>query len=773
MKIVAGVALSLACACFISSQTSALAATADCSDNIELVLARGSGQVLSDDKHNVEMSTFTKEVASILSKSSLKAHVYHLGTETYNKNKYPAVDVADVRNGNAIGAKLSSGFGNDYGKSVNSGIEELKEYLKQRRAKCPDARFILAGISQGAQVVGQALSNDVPQETLDHIDHVALFGDPKLWLPEGLGYFPPACSGKQYSPWRRDVGNCFTSQGALGARKPYVGGGLPARVVGSWCNARDYICGSSMNPLTISGHGEYAATGGPVTKAANEAVRRIDFVSSAKTAAQKLTAEKANAAVHDALKKTGQGSAGVDMMFVLDVTGSMSSSIKEAKQFIRDSAAKIHAMNGRVGLTIYRDSTDYLKAEVVSDLQADTTDMLAKLDKATAAGGYDYEEAALFALKTAFNNSHWRNGATKAAVLITDAPYHDPDKVDKTSLADIVKRSLEIDPVNIYAVTPSEQVGSAYTAMTDQTAGKVIIGTNTADALIQTLDNISSRPVVQLANTDYAVLPGVELRFDASQSYVYDAEITRYDWDFDGNGTYDQTTSSPIVDHTYDANFNGYMQVRATASNGTVGSASAKIAIGPIAAEPRLTAPVAVSAEKVGANSLKFTWRSTDSRTERWYVRLRDDPTAGYTEASQTYLTITDVDTTKPFKFSVQGVSASVSAGSAFTEIVYEPATTTVTGATTSDNNSSGKNSHASVAENKKSDEPNSPIANFLSIVAPQEIVENLAKNAANVTSKTAGVWPFIIASTAIVACAAAGIMVRRFYARAVHTKNS
>ena len=90
----------------------------------------------------------------------------------------------------------------------------------------------------------------------EHVEHVVLFGDPETYLPEGYGLFPDACFRRNYSTWRRYVGNCRTSEGVFGARIPYE----PENMHGKFslfCESDDYICGSSHNPLRNGGHTRY------------------------------------------------------------------------------------------------------------------------------------------------------------------------------------------------------------------------------------------------------------------------------------------------------------------------------------------------------------------------------------------------------------------------------------------------------------------------------------------------------------------------------------
>jgi hypothetical protein len=118
--------------------------------------------------------------------------------------------------------------------------------------ECPDTVWVLAGYSQGALVVTEA----VKSFRADRVVYVALFGDPKLYLPEGKGILPDACLGRNYSPYRIYVPNCRTSEGRLKARNPYIYGELTGKY-GLWCNAHDFVCGSALLPWDTDGHLQY------------------------------------------------------------------------------------------------------------------------------------------------------------------------------------------------------------------------------------------------------------------------------------------------------------------------------------------------------------------------------------------------------------------------------------------------------------------------------------------------------------------------------------
>ena len=604
-----------------------------CAD-VEVIVARGSGQALGE---SIEMSTFVDQLSTHLN-GAVSMNVYELGTEAHGGDQYPAVNVSEFWNGNIFGAFFSGGQAFDYGESVHEGVRELITYGMGRGFDCPDSRFVLAGYSQGAQVVGQTLDNLSTLE--EQTDFVAFFGDPKLYLPEGEGFRPPACRGEEYSPWRRDVPDCRTDNGSLGARKPYLPVGFLNKT-GLWCNNDDMICGSSKWGKT-GGHFQYADPGNAAEKAAEEAAERL---------AVSLGSEVAEHFVWDIGR--GNGTAGLDVVFVLDPTGSLSGRIALARQFANEMADAVHAANGRVALVTYRDRGDAYTARVDSPLTDDVAAFASALSVQRASGGGDAPEAMLHALMTAFNNLEWKAGATKAAVVLTDAGWHDPDRVDGTTLESMAARSLEIDPVNVYPVVP-QYMALQYEPVAQATSGKVIVdGGNTAEALMEALTQIAARPVAWLRNAEYVAEVGQQVTFDASDSAGSGSPIAHYDWDFDGDSSFELRTTEPVARHVYDEVFDGYVQVRVTAEDGGIGSHSVPVRIGQ--PEPvRLAAPsVTVTAGSGSAGEVTLAW-TPDAGADSWLVAVNDVP-IGLTRDNP--VVITDIDRAADVTFSVTPIS--------------------------------------------------------------------------------------------------------------------
>jgi Cutinase len=237
-----------------------------CGD-VSVVFARGSGQDLSER----EAPVFFDGVVNRLG-FDVRVTRYELGTEVHGGARYPAVggwrDMLEAE------ASWTGFLGGQYGASVDAGVTELTSYLTERADACPGEIFVVGGYSQGAQVVGEALF-ELNSATRDRIAFVALFSDPKLYLPEGRGPFAPACRGEE-SPWRRGTVSCWTDSGILEARNPYLPDDVQDRT-GSWCDRNDGVCdGNPADWALYDDHAEYADRGAEIDDAAREIAGALD-----------------------------------------------------------------------------------------------------------------------------------------------------------------------------------------------------------------------------------------------------------------------------------------------------------------------------------------------------------------------------------------------------------------------------------------------------------------------------------------------------------------
>ena len=119
----------------------------------------------------------------------------------------------------------------------------------------------------------------------------------------------------------------------------------------------------------------------------------------------------------------------VDVVFVLDTTGSMSGLIQTAKEKIWSIATTMASAQPtpdiRIGLVAYRDVGDAYVTKVI-DLSSDLDSVYANLMDFQADGGGDTPESVNKALYDAVHNMSWSKGrqAYQAVFLVGDAPPH-------------------------------------------------------------------------------------------------------------------------------------------------------------------------------------------------------------------------------------------------------------------------------------------------------------------------------------------------------------
>ncbi|RPH22166.1 MAG: VWA domain-containing protein [Alteromonadaceae bacterium TMED7] len=128
------------------------------------------------------------------------------------------------------------------------------------------------------------------------------------------------------------------------------------------------------------------------------------------------------AAYIDSLSKSG-----LDVVFVIDVTGSMDWVIAEVNERIIDIGEVIRGLVpvARFGVVAYRDFGDPEFVTKIQPLTFSQQKISRFLEGLEAKGGGSYQEAISEALTVAVNDSGWRRDAQKVVILIGDAPPHE------------------------------------------------------------------------------------------------------------------------------------------------------------------------------------------------------------------------------------------------------------------------------------------------------------------------------------------------------------
>lgn len=246
--------------------TTAVAPTSDaqsCPD-WQLIFARGSGQTVGAD----EAERFRTQFTAALGDNNV----------AYTELDYPAVPINKSVTPSFTG-QVTATPATAFADSVATGVSRLTATADQMLASCPDTKFVLAGYSQGAMVVLEAITawaTAHPAATAA-VALVTSFGDPTLVLPEGeaaAGVAPTACRGEGFSPWRAWVPTCTTHTGLIRSRNEYVPPVFSDRTH-TWCAPGDVVCGGSQNLLDWAAHRTYAEPGGPIDEAAHVAAYQL------------------------------------------------------------------------------------------------------------------------------------------------------------------------------------------------------------------------------------------------------------------------------------------------------------------------------------------------------------------------------------------------------------------------------------------------------------------------------------------------------------------
>ena len=149
-----------------------------------------------------------------------------------------------------------------------------------------------------------------------------------------------------------------------------------------------------------------------------------------------------------------EGRAKLDVLFLIDTTGSMGDEIDRLKDSVRSVAERISGLPGdtdlRIGMTVYRDRGDLFVTRTF-DFTSSVDIFKAALAEVRAGGGGDTPEDLNAGLHQAVTSPSWRGDDTvKLMFLVADAPPHldyqdGPDYADDVRAA--ARRGIKIMPI--------------------------------------------------------------------------------------------------------------------------------------------------------------------------------------------------------------------------------------------------------------------------------------------------------------------------------------
>jgi len=168
----------------------------------------------------------------------------------------------------------------------------------------------------------------------------------------------------------------------------------------------------------------------------------------------------------------------LDVLFLLDTTGSMGDELARIQTTIDSIAARIDALDHRpelrFGLVAYRDRGDDYVVRTF-DFTADVGAFRTQLAALTAAGGGDTPEALNEALHAAVANVGWADGAVRLVFLVADAPPHMDYPQDYNYLAEV--RQAVAQGIKIYPIAASntdQQAEYVFRQLAQQTLARFV-----------------------------------------------------------------------------------------------------------------------------------------------------------------------------------------------------------------------------------------------------------------------------------------------------------
>ena len=178
-------------------------------------------------------------------------------------------------------------------------------------------------------------------------------------------------------------------------------------------------------------------------------------------------------------------------------------------------------------------------------------------------------------------NMKWRNGVKKIVVVIGDAPPRDPEPGTGYTAASVAKAAYEVDPVSVYGIDTGHLNSTEFRTLVTSSSGTTANASSpdqVSDLVNNAINSELNKPFAWIQGP-YVAKVGDSVNIDAAASHAVSGSLTSYEWDFNGDGVYDETTNSPRITHTFTEEFSGVIGLRVTQSDGQAAVATTQVDI--------------------------------------------------------------------------------------------------------------------------------------------------------------------------------------------------
>jgi PKD repeat protein len=225
-------------------------------------------------------------------------------------------------------------------------------------------------------------------------------------------------------------------------------------------------------------------------------------------------------------------------------------------------------------------------------LTSDVNQLRAQVDALEVTDAADGAEAVYSGILAATDLS-WRPDARKIAIVVGDEPPTEPEPSTESAGQQVAQQALADNPVEVYAidtgclasepfqslVTQSEgQIYQTDSAYCDVPAASAVETAESTDAIVESITTAPAQPVARLQGP-YVGAVGAAIELEAEGSYAVEGNLTQYEWDVDGDGIYDQSTTEPHLSHTYTGLVDGTVGLRVTDEDGNTASATTAVLV--------------------------------------------------------------------------------------------------------------------------------------------------------------------------------------------------
>ena len=270
-----------------------------------------------------------------------------------------------------------------------------------------------------------------------------------------------------------------------------------------------------------------------------------------------------------AAQEIGEDRGDMDTTFVIDADSPLTTRIDQVRAAIAAATDRVAARTRSARFALAVTDADGGQ-RVVQPFTADTAaflDTVAKLDPGQAATEPAGEPAA---------SLEWRSGVRHTTLVIGGEGSAEGSRAKGLVPQIDAGPTTQVLTLGTAPATSRQESGSREaetSALTVKDAAEL------ENAVAAALDTLLEAPVATIQGP-YTSMTGEDVELDARGSHAFSSQVTRYEWDFDGDGNYDETTTTGSTTHTYlDPVDNGFVKVRVTDGNGRQSTASAKLDI--------------------------------------------------------------------------------------------------------------------------------------------------------------------------------------------------